>query len=200
LIGTFSIVALPRQIVGLAHTENNSSSLIAKEMETVMQSNVATQVEREELIIRHAPRPRPRSPRRRAWQGPLPRGVRGLVEREALDQYFSLLYAKWASSFALLTDAFIGETVTSSTRLPEWTFFKFVDCGCCKVGENYLWVQKHDSGWTIELCYPHATDPDSFVLTVEHMPVLCPDRLSAVSLAVACYPSARANLAWDPYW
>jgi hypothetical protein len=126
------------------------------------------------------------------------------VEREALDQYFSLSYAKWASSFALLTDAFIGETVTSanlnSARLPEWTFFKFVDCACCKIDENYLWVQKHDSGWTIELCYPDATDPDSFVLTVQHMPVLCRDRRSAFSLAVACYPRAQADLAWDPYW
>jgi hypothetical protein len=169
-----------------------------------MQSNVATQVEREELIIRHTPRPRPRSPRRRSWQGPLPHGVEGLVEREALDQYFSLSYAKWASNFARLTDEFISQTVKSASKdspqLLEWTCFKYVDCSCCKVGENYLWVQKHDSGWTIELCYPDATDPDSFVLTVAHMPVLCPDRRSAVALAVACYPKAPANLAWDPYW
>jgi len=169
-----------------------------------MQSNAATQVEREELIIRHAPRPRPRSPRRPSWQGPLPRGVEGLVEREALDRYFSQSYAKWAGSFALLSDAFIVEMVKSahlnSARLPEWTRPRFFDCCSCKVDENYLWVQKHDSGWTIELCYPDATDPDSFVLTVDHMPVLCPDGRSAASLAVACYPRARANLAWDPYW
>jgi hypothetical protein len=169
-----------------------------------MQTNVATQVEPEELIIRHAPRPRPRSPRRCSWQGPLPHGVEGLVEREALDQYFSQSYAKWANSFALLTDAFIGEVVKSanlnSARLPEWTCHRFFDCCSCKVDENYLWVQKHDSGWTIELCYPDATDPDSFVLAVDHMPVLCPDRRSAISLAVACYPKAPANLAWDPYW
>jgi hypothetical protein len=175
----------------------------AKQMETVMQSNVASQVETEELIIRHAPRPRPRSLRRGPWQGPLPHDVERIVERAALDQYYSN-YAKWASSFAVLTDAFISETVKSANvkpaRLPKWTFFPFVECGCCKVGENYLWVQKHDSGWTIELCYPDATDPDSFVLTVEKMPVLCPDSRSAVSLAVACYPAAPVNLAWDPYW
>jgi hypothetical protein len=173
-------------------------------METVMQGNVATQVEREELIIRHAPRPRPRSPRRSPWQGPPPQGIAGIVKREALDRDYSKLYAKWASSFALLTDAFVDEMVKSanlnSARLPEWTCYRFFDCCSCKVDENYLWVQKHDSGWTIELCYPDATDPDSFVLTVEHMPVLCPDRRSAVSLAVACYPKAPANLAWDPYW
>jgi hypothetical protein len=171
----------------------------AKKMEAVMQRNAASQVEREELIIRHTPRPRPRSPRR----GPLPHGVERIVEREALDQYFSKLYAKWASSFALLTDAFIGETLKSANlepaRLAEWTCFKWVDSCCCRVDENYLWVQKHDSGWTIELCYPDATDPDSFVLTIENMPVLCPDRRSAVSLAVACYPAAPVNLAWGPY-
>jgi hypothetical protein len=173
-------------------------------METVMQGNVATQVEREELIIRHTRRPRPRSPLRRSWQGPLPHGVEGLVEREMLDEYYSQAYAKWASSFALLTDEFIGEMVTSANltlvSLPDWTCHKLLDCCSCKIDENYLWVQKHDSGWTIELCYPHATDPDSFVLTVEHMPVLCPDCRSAVSLAVTCYPKAPSSLAWDPYW
>jgi hypothetical protein len=173
-------------------------------METVMQGNVATQVEREELVIRHAPRNRPRSPRRNPWQGTLPHGVKAIVERAALDQHYSQSYAKWASSFALLTDEFIGQATKGSpqtaVRPPEWTSYKFVDCCSCKVDENYLWVQKHDSGWTIELCYPDATDPDSFVLTIQNMPVLCPDRRSAVSLARACYPTAPANLAWDPYW
>jgi hypothetical protein len=169
-----------------------------------MQRNVVSQVEEDVLIIRHAPRSRPRSPRRRSWQGPLPHGVEGLVEREALDQYYSQSYAKWASSFAGLADEFIGRIVKGAPQMAirplEWTCYKFVDCCSCKVDENYLWVQKHDSGWTIELCYPDATDPDSFVLTVEHMPIPCPDRRSAVSLAVACYPKATANLAWDPYW
>ena len=169
-----------------------------------MQRNVASQVEREELIIRRAPRPRPRSPQRGPWQGPLSHGVERIVERAALDQYYSQSYAKWASSFALLSDAFIRALVKSANlkrpELPEWTFFKFVDCGCCMVGENYLWVQKHDSGWTVELCYPHPSDPDSFVLTIENMPVLCPDQPSAITLAVACYPVAPQGLAWDPFW
>ena len=80
-----------------------------------MQGNVATQVEKEELIIRHAPRPRPRSPQRGPWQGTLPYGVERIVERQALDQDFCKLYAKWASSFALLTDTFIGETVKGAS-------------------------------------------------------------------------------------
>jgi hypothetical protein len=166
-----------------------------------MQRNVASQVEEEVLIIRHVPRSRPRSPQQSPWQGPLPHGVKAIVERAALDQYYSKLYAKWASKFALLTDEFISRTVKSApTRLLEWTCYKFVDCCCCKVGENYLWVQKHESGWTIELCYPHPADPDARVLAIENMPVLCPDGGSAAWLAQACYPTAPANLAWLPYW
>jgi hypothetical protein len=169
-----------------------------------MQHNVASEVETDELIIRHAPRPRPRTPVRRPWQGPLPQGVMGIVNREALDQYLSLSYAKWASSFALLADPFIIEAVKNAklepARLPDWDCFKFTDSYSCKVDENYLWVQKHDSGWTIELCYPDASDPDAFVLTIESMPVLCPDRRSAFTLALACYPAAQVNLAWQPSW
>jgi hypothetical protein len=169
-----------------------------------MQRDVAKQVETEELIIRHAPRPRSRSPRRTPWHGPPPQGVAGIVKREALDRNSNSLYAKWASSFALLTDEFIGLIVGAApertARPLEWACYRFVECCSCKVGENYLWVQKHESGWTIELCYPDPNDPDSFVLTIEHMPVLCPDRRSAAMLAQACYPTAPANLTWDPYW
>ena len=169
-----------------------------------MQGNVTSQVEREELIIRHAPRPRPRTPRRGPWQGQLPQGVERIVKRDALDHVPTNLYANWASSFALLTDAFIGEIVKSASpvpaRLPVWTSYKWFECCSCQVGDNYMWVQKHDSGWTIELCYPDTADPDSFVLAFQNMPVLCPDQHSAVTLAVACYPVAAVNLTWEPYW
>jgi hypothetical protein len=126
------------------------------------------------------------------------------VKREVLDQVPTNVYANWASSFALLTDRFVSETMKVSpnkvSRSLEWTCYKWFECCSCKVGDNYLWVQKHDSGWTIELCYPDTSDPDSFVLTIENMPILCPDRRSAVSLAVACYPAAPVNVAWHAYW
>jgi hypothetical protein len=175
-----------------------------KKMEAVMQRDVISQVEREELIIRHTPRPWPRSTRRGPWQGPPPLGVAAIIKREDLDPDFSKLYAKWASTFALLTDEFIrlivGAAGERTARPLEWSCYRLVECCSCKIRDNYLWVQKHESGWTIELCYPHPNDPDSFVLTVDHMPVLCPDAASAAWLAQACYPTPPANLTWDPYW
>jgi hypothetical protein len=174
-------------------------------MEEVMQSSVADQGEGEVRIIRYAPSTlRPHSPRQSPWRAPLPKGVKTIVMRTELDQYFSASYAKWASTFALLTDEFITQVVKTARketdRLREWTCFRFVDSCSCKVGENYLWVQKQDSGWTIELCYPDNADPDARVLTIENMPILCPDGRSAVQLAEACYPMAPANLVWHPYW
>jgi hypothetical protein len=170
-----------------------------------MQRSVASEVEREELIIRRGvPTSRPHTPLQSPWQGPLPHGVKAIVEREALDRDYSKSYAKWASSFALLTDDFISDVVKSTlkgaARPLEWTCFKFIDCCCCQVGENYLWMQRQDSGWTIELCYPDKVDPDARVLTIQNMPVLCPDRASAAWLAQASYPTEPANMLWHSYW
>lgn len=159
--------------------------------------------EREVQIIRYAPFTcRPHSPRQSPWRAPLPKGVKEIVERSALDRFFSESYAIWASSFALLTKEFVAEVVRSVPVAQPlgWTCYKFVDCCSCQVGEDYLWVQKHDSGWTIELCYPDNADPDARILTIENMPVLCADGGSAGQLAKACYPHAAANLAWHPYW
>src|SRR5258706_13146961 len=174
-------------------------------MEEVMQSKVADQSEEEVRIIRYAPSTRrPHSPRQELGRASLPQGVKAAIRRAELDQYFSASYAKWASNFALLTDEFITQVVKSAPKqtdqLREWTCFRFVDCCSCKVGNDYLWVQKHDSGWTVELCYPDNADPDARVLTIENMPILCPDGRSAVQLAEACYPTPQASLVWHPYW
>jgi hypothetical protein len=187
-----------------AETPNSADEPLAGE--SYMQSNVANQSEEEEVrIIRYAPSTRrPHSPRQSPWQAPLPQGVKAIVMRAALDQYQSKSYAKWASNFALLKGEFIADIVKSApkeaARSLEWTCFRIADCCSCRVGEDYLWVQKHDSGWTIELCFPDSADPDARVLTTENMPVLCPDGRSAVQLAEACYPTPRANLVWHPYW
>jgi hypothetical protein len=174
-------------------------------MGEVMQSKVAAQSEEEVRIIRYAPSTRrPHSPRQKLWRAPLPKGVKATIMRAELDQYLSESYAQWASNFALLTDEFIIQVVknapSETDEVLEWSCYRFADCCSCKVGDNYLWVQKHDSGWTVELCYPDNADPDARVLTIENMPILCPDGRSAVQLAEACYPTPQASLVWHPYW
>ena len=87
----------------------------------------------------------------------------------------------------------------SANRPYKWRGSKIVDWHYCKVGDDYLWVQKQDGGWTVELCYPDV-DPDARILTIENMPVLCPDAPWAARLAEACYPTPPANLVWHSYW
>jgi hypothetical protein len=172
-----------------------------------MESHVADQNEEINQIIRYAPwTNRPHSPSQPPWQGPPPCGVKKIMTRAALDKYWRESYIKWASSFALLTDEFIVHVFENElSRIKKlardkWQEFPFVDSHCCKVGDDYLWVQKQDCGWTVELCYPDNADPDARILTIENMPVLCPDGVSAARLALACYPKPHANLLWRSYW
>src|SRR3954463_12490958 len=129
-----------------------------------MQHDISNQDEVQ--IVRYAPSTsRPHTPQQTSWRGPLPHGVKHIVERAALDRFFSKSYAKWASSFAMLTNEFVADALQRAPEqavpTPDWTFYKFVDCGSCRKGNEYVWVQKHDSGWTIELCYPDNADPDA---------------------------------------
>jgi hypothetical protein len=172
-----------------------------------MESHVADQNERLPQIIRYAPgTSRPHSPPQPSWQGSLPKGVHKIMTRAALDTPWRRSYIKWASNFALLTDEFIAQIVkdasqgNSRSSPGEWTGIELVGSYSCKVGDDYLWIQKQDGGWAIELCYPDNADPDARVLTIENMPVLCPDGPSAARLAEACYPKPPANLVWHSYW
>jgi len=145
------------------------------------------------------------SPPQAIWRGPPPQGVDKVLSRDALEQHFRPLYAKWASNFALLSEEFLGRVFEAEvTRIKQlvrgaWKHNPFADCGSCKVGTDYLWVQKQERGWTIELCYPGA-DPDVRILTIENMPVLCPEGIWGARLALACYPTPPANFVWRPFW
>lgn len=172
-----------------------------------MDSNVADRAEDTvQVLIRFAPwTTRPLSPLQSLWKGPPPEGVTKILMREALHPGYREGYAKWASSFALLSNPFLTRVFEQELKRAkqlardEWQSFPWVDCHCCKVGDNYLWVQKQDHGCTIELCYPD-TDPDVRILTIENMPVLCSDASGAARLAMACYPTPPANLVWHSYW
>ena len=159
------------------------------------------------MLVRFGPSTsRPHSPPQPLWRDSLPQGVKKIMTRAALAQHYSELYAKWASNFALLTNEFITQVMkdaakgTDQSSPRKWTGFKFADWYFCKVSDGCLWIQKHDGGWTIELCYPDNADPDARILTIENMPVLCPDAPSAVQLAEPCYPKPPANLVWHSYF
>lgn len=149
---------------------------------------------------------RPHSPPQPPWQGSLPQGVKKILTRTALEPHRRDWYAKWASNFALLTDEFLAQVfecelnrIKRQLTWDKWTSWPFVNWHYCKVGDDFLWVQEQDQGSTVELCYPD-TDPDIRILTIENMPVLCPDALWAARLALACYPKPLANLVWHSYW
>ena len=170
-----------------------------------METNVVEQNEEMVLQVRYGPATnRPRSAAQPRWQGSLPQGVRKIVTRAALEQHQREWYAKWASNFAQLTDEYIAELWADAFRSigqsPPRTWRGSNMFGYyLQVGDDFLWVQEHDGGWPVELCYPDV-DPDARILTIENMPVLCPDGLSAIRLAEACYPTPPANLVWHSYW
>jgi hypothetical protein len=171
-----------------------------------MKSNVADQSEETVRLVRFAPcTNRPHSAPQPLWQGSLPHGVKKILTRDALAQHLDS-YAKWASNFALLTNEFLAHVFeTELNRIKQlargkWETFPFFDWHYCEAGGNYLWVQKQDHGWSVELCYPDNADPDARILTIENIPVLCPDGLWAARLALACYPNPPANLVWHSYW
>jgi hypothetical protein len=170
-----------------------------------MQSNAANQTGEILQLVRFAPSTtRSHSSRQSPWQGSLPHGVKKIMTRVALEAHLRESYAKWASNFALLTDEYIAELWADAFRSigqsPPRTWRGSNMFGYyLQVGDDFLWVQEHDGGWPVELCYPDV-DPDARILTIENMPVLCPDGLSAIRLAEACYPTPPANLVWHSYW
>jgi hypothetical protein len=173
---------------------------------SAMHSNVADLNEQTVRLVRFGPSTnRPHSPPQPLWRGLPPEGVRIVLTRDALAEHFRDWYAQWASNLAVLTDGFLVQVfeqdLNSIRQLQrgEWTELPFVDCHRCRVGDDYLWVQKQDGGWTVELCHPGA-DPDARVLAIADMPVLCPDAPSAARLALACYLKPPANLIWQSYW
>jgi hypothetical protein len=151
---------------------------------------------------------RPLSAPQPLWQGALPPGVKQIMTREALKPSWRECYAKWASNFALLKDDFLaqvfereGTKLARSARGTWWPGTEWVDWHSCNIGDDLLLVEKQDGGWTVELCPgPPSNDPDGRIVTIENMPVLCPDAPRAALLARACYPDAPAPFVWHSYW
>lgn len=123
-----------------------------------MQTNVRNR--NESRLVRFGPyTSRPHSSLQPIWRGPRPQGVKEILTRDALEPHLRERYVEWASNFALLTDEYLVAIFEPELErikklaCGKWTRFPFVDdWHFCTIGENYLWVQKQDRGWTVELC------------------------------------------------
>jgi hypothetical protein len=136
------------------------------------------------------------------WWGPPPKGVEKVLSRDVLEPHFGPRY-EWASNFALLSEEFLrGVFDAQINRIKqlerrEWRRTPYMESISCKIGTTYLMVDKQKVGWTVEAFYPCV--PDTHILTIEDLPVLCPTRSWAGWLAAACYPTPHANLVWRSY-
>jgi hypothetical protein len=140
-----------------------------------------------------------------SWQDPLPAAVDAILARDALAEPYRDFFAKWANNLALLSSMFVQRSYQSeAARISNqfannpWHRYNVYDLAQCDVGAHSLWIKKQVVGWSVELRYP--CDIDARVLSTAEMPILCPDEVSAMKLALACYPNAVADLAWHSYW
>ena len=101
-----------------------------------MESNIADQAEDTvRVLVRFAPwTNQPHSPPQPSWKGQPPEGVTKILMREALHPGYREGYAKWASSFALLSEQYLAQLPIKQLIRDEWQSFPWVDCACCIVG------------------------------------------------------------------
>jgi hypothetical protein len=141
------------------------------------------------------------TPQQPPWQGPPPPGVDVILTRDALAEDFRDAYVSWARNFALLSSSYLTdiqrrEDARIGTQFfPDvWQHYKFYDMYCRDVGGDSVWIKKQDAGWPIELGWESKNN--FRILTIANMPVLCPDAISAMRLALACCPNPVADLSW----
>jgi hypothetical protein len=137
----------------------------------------------------------------RLTPGKLPAGIKKVVKRidiDLPDNYYS-----WADNFALLDERLVarltilpGPWSARSIWARGWNALPYVYWCHRRVGRNYLWVYPWDKGWSIE-CYCPAEEVAG-VLTIDRMPILCSNPLSAMHIAEACYPIPQKPLRWLP--
>jgi hypothetical protein len=129
----------------------------------------------------------------------LPAGIKKIIRRADMELPYSSY--EWAEYLALVDETFIAELAGSArAEAPHslcargWDALPYVHWCHRRVGKNCLWIYPWDCGWSIE-CYCSAQRV-SGVLTIEHMPILCPSPLSAIHLAEACYPIPQPPVRW----
>jgi hypothetical protein len=129
----------------------------------------------------------------------LPSGIKKIIRLADTELPYSSY--EWAEYLALMDEAFIAQLAGfAQMEAPNalcargWDALPYVHWCHRQIGKNCLWIYPWDLGWSIE-CYCSA-ERVSGVLTIEYMPILCPDPLSAIHMAEACYPRAKTPLRW----
>ncbi|WP_143270895.1 hypothetical protein [Bradyrhizobium brasilense] len=142
---------------------------------------------------------RPLTPQQPPWKGPLPPGAAAIFTRDALAERLRNTYAPWTTSFVMLEAHFV-QHLNRHTMRGAWKYDQHLECANFPLEDHIFWVQKQLEGWTIELCHPDDRHPDTRILALEHIPVLCRDGLSAAELAQTCFGKTPAGLLWLPFW
>jgi hypothetical protein len=158
----------------------------------------AQRVRLAEVVDRPLTAPRP------LWREPPPSGVDAILTRDALED-FREGYVSWATNFALLNSDYLAaihqrEAARMKAQFASlvWRHYPTCDLYNCNVGDDAFWIKKQDAGWSIELGW--ESKGNVRILTIAGMPVLCPDPISSMRLALACYPNALADLTWHCDW
>jgi len=142
---------------------------------------------------------RPLTPRLLPWQAPRPHGVAAILSRNVLAEQLRDTYAPWATNFVVLEADFV-EQLNRHTMRGRWTYDPLSECAKFALEDHVFWIQKQLEGWTIELCHPDERHPDTRILALGRMPVLCQDGSSAGKLAQTCFGKTPGGLTWRPFW
>jgi len=129
----------------------------------------------------------------------LPAGIKKIIRRLDMEMPYSSY--EWADCLALIDEGFVAQFAGSArAEAPDalcargWDALPYVHWCHRQVGKNCLWIYPWDFGWSIE-CYC-SVESVSGVLSMDSMPILCPNPLSAILVAEACYPTAKIPLSW----
>jgi hypothetical protein len=135
----------------------------------------------------------------RPTPGKLSAGIKKIIRRRDIELPYTSY--EWADYLALIDEGLVAQVAgcaraeTSHALCARgWDALPYLHWCHRKVGKNCLWIYPWDYGRSIE-CYCPA-ERVSGVLSLECMPILCANPLSAILLAEACHPIAKTPLRW----
>lgn len=128
-------------------------------------------------------------------------GIKKVIRRIDVDLPDS--YYQWADNLALLNEELVAQVTgwaPPRTRnelfAHGWDALPYVYWCHRRIGGSHLWLYPWGCGWSIEVY--HTVRQMADVLTIDNMPVLCPNPLTAIQVVDACYPTPKHPLRWLP--